>query len=338
MGYAAMSETPPAGGPVARDIVTIGGSAGSLDALRDVVGQLPPDPRVALFVVVHVLPTGTSRLPEILARGGWLPARHAREGDSIQPGRILVAPPDQHMLLHAGGVHLDHGPRENSTRPAIDPLFRTAATAFGPRVCGVVLSGNLDDGSEGLRLVAAADGLSIVQDPKEAPHPQMPLNALGRVPAAEVLSAVRIGTRLAGLAGTAVGTGRKASERAPGAPPLLDVQIGAADPGGIPTGLTCPECGGVLWAEPGSENVHCRVGHRYNLEALWDHKDLSVEQSVWAAVRALQEDATLAEHLAERARSNRNTRMAARFERRSRDAGRHAEILRRLLLEHDSLD
>jgi two-component system chemotaxis response regulator CheB len=106
----------------------------------------------------------------------------------------------------------------------------------------------------------------------------------------------------------------------------------------MPTGLTCPECGGVLWAEPGTENVHCRVGHRYSLEALWDHKDLAVEQSVWAAVRALQEHAALAEHLADRARANGSVHTAARFEHRSRDAARHAGILRRLLLERDPLD
>jgi two-component system chemotaxis response regulator CheB len=191
--------TPPAEGWPVRDIVVVGGSAGSLEALRDIVGRLAADSPFAMFVVVHVMPTGLSRLPEILSRTGALPARHAEEGDRIEPGRILVAPPDWHLLLDADGAHVNRGPRENSTRPALDPLFRSAAAAFGARVCGVVLSGHLDDGSEGLHLVAAAGGLAIVQDPREARYREMPLNALRRAPAAEVLTAARIGDRLANL-------------------------------------------------------------------------------------------------------------------------------------------
>lgn len=320
-----------------RDIVVIGGSAGSLDALREIVARLRADSRIAVFVVVHVLPTVQSRLPLILSRAGQLPVRHAHDGDRIDPGRILVAPPDRHLLLGADGVRVDHGLRENSTRPAVDPLFRTAAAAFGPRVCGVVVSGNLDDGSEGLRLVAHAGGLALVQDPEEAPHPEMPLNALRRVPSAEVLTAAGIGRRLASLP-QAAARAAPPSVQEPAAAPLLDVQIGAGDPGGVPTGITCPECGGVLWADAGTENLHCPVGHSYGLHTLWEHKNLTVEQSVWSAVRALQEDASLAEHMATRARAHGNVHTAARFERRHREAARHAEVLRRLLDEHEPPD
>jgi two-component system chemotaxis response regulator CheB len=330
--------TPSAEDAPIRDIVLVGGSAGSLESLRDIVSQLPSDCPLAIFVVVHVLPTGQSRLPQILSRTGSVPARHAREGDHIEPGRILVAPPDRHLLLDAGGVHIDHGPRENSTRPALDPLFRSAATAFGPRVCGVVLSGHLDDGSEGLRLLAAAGGLAIVQDPDDAPHPEMPRNALRRVPEAQVLTAAQIGKHLASMPRRPAEGRQRPAEPAPPAPPPLDVQIGGGEASGVPSGLTCPECGGVLWAEPESESMHCRVGHRYGLDALWNHKNLSVEQSGWAAVRALQEDASLAEHLAERAREIGSQHTAARFGRRHRDATRQAEELRRLLLERDPPD
>lgn len=321
-----------------RDIAVVGGSAGSLDALRDIVGQLPPDIAMAMFIVVHILPTSTSRLPQILARTGRLPVRHAHQGDLIEPGRILVAPPNRHLLLDPGGVLIDDGPRENSTRPAVDPLFRSAAAAFGPRVCGAVLSGNLDDGSEGLRMVVAAGGLAVVQDPEEAPHPEMPLNALQRVPSARVLTAAGIGRLLAGLPGARIPATSPHVQEAPRAAPLLDVQIGAGEPGGVPSGITCPECGGVLWAEPGTDNLHCGVGHRYGLEALWQHKSLSVEQSVWAAVRALQEDAGLAEHLAARALAQGNSHTAARFARRHREAARNAEVLRRLLHQYEPPD
>lgn len=314
-----------------RDIVVVGGSAGCLDALCDIVSKLPVDAPLAMFVVVHILPTGQSRLPQILSRAGRLPARHAREGDRIEPGRILVAPPDRHLVLDPGSVHMNRGPRENSTRPALDPLFRSAAAAFGPRVCGVVLSGHLDDGSEGLRLVAAAGGLTIVQDPDEAPHPEMPLNARRRVPQAEVLPAGGIGHRLAGLRKRAAGAAVR-SDPPPG------IRMPAADAEDVPTGLTCPECGGVLWAEPAGENLHCRVGHRYSLASLWDHKRLVVEQAVWAAVRALQEDASLAAHLASEAQAAGSTHTAARMERRHRQATRNAEVLRRLLVEREPPD
>jgi len=320
-----------------RDIVVVGGSAGSLDALREIVARLRADCPIAIFVVVHVLPTGQSRLPLILSRAGRLPARHAHHGDRIERGRVLVAPPDRHLLLEATGVRIDHGPRENSTRPALDPLFRTAAATFGPRVCAAVLSGNLDDGSEGLRLIAGAGGLAIVQDPEEAPHPEMPLNALWRVPSAEVLTAAGIGRRLASLPGTSAATSACAAE-SPVVPPLLDAHIDAGAAGGVPSGITCPECGGVLWADANVEILQCRVGHRYSVEALWDHKRIAVEQSVWAALRALLEDASLAEHMAARARAHGNTHTAARFERRHREAIRHAAVLRRLMQEHDPTD
>jgi two-component system, chemotaxis family, protein-glutamate methylesterase/glutaminase len=320
-----------------RDIVVVGGSAGSLDPLREIVGRLRADSPIAMFVVVHVLPTGQSRLPLILSRAGRLPVRHAHRGDRIERGRVLVAPPDRHLLLDPSGVRLDHGPRENSTRPAVDPLFRGAAATFGPRVCGAVLSGNLDDGSEGLRLIAAASGLALVQDPEEAPHAEMPLNALWRVPSAEVLTAAGIGRRLAGLPGAASAAVAPAAD-SPSAPPVLDTQVDDRDAGGAPSGITCPECGGVLWSDANIENLHCPVGHRYSVEALWDHKSLAVEQSVWSALRALQEDASLAEHMAARARAHGNTHTAARFERRHREAIRHSELLRRLIQEHEPPD
>src|SRR5262249_23056901 len=153
-----------------RDIVVIGGSAGSLEALSNVVMALPEALPAAVFVVIHILPVAHSRLPEILSRRGRLVAYHARDGDPLVPSPTSVPPPDHHLMLKPAHVELSRGPRENSSRPAIDPLFRSAADAFGSRVCGVVLSGNLDDGSEGLRQVARAGGAAIVQDPAEALH------------------------------------------------------------------------------------------------------------------------------------------------------------------------
>jgi two-component system chemotaxis response regulator CheB len=150
------------------DIVVIVASAGGIAALTTLVGGLDDALAAALFVVVHVPPFSVSWLPEILSRAGPLPAAHAVDGEPIRVGRIYVAPPDRHMLVRRGWVELAHGPRENHSRPAIDPLFRSAARTYGSRVAGVVLLGALHDGSLGLMAVKTRGGAAIVQDPNEA--------------------------------------------------------------------------------------------------------------------------------------------------------------------------
>src|SRR4051812_16830079 len=167
-----------AGTAVHRDVVVIGASAGGVEALRQLVAGLPPELPAAVFVVLHVSPGGTSVLPQILARQTRMSVATATDGEAIQRGRIYVAPPDHHVLLDQGVVHLSRGPRENGLRPAVDPLFRSAARAYGPRVIGVVLSGALDDGADGLKMILEAGGAGVVQDPEEAPYPSMPRSAL----------------------------------------------------------------------------------------------------------------------------------------------------------------
>lgn len=318
-----------------RDIVVIGGSAGSLEALSNLVCHLPGDLAAALFVVVHVLPVAESHLPRILDRRGALRAKHAREGDAIRPGRILVAPPDHHMLLRRDRVELSRGPRENSTRPAIDPLFRTAAAAFGRRVCGIVLSGNLDDGSEGLRQIVAAGGMGIVQDPAEALHPEMPRNALARCSSSRRMPVHRIGRSLAEFVGAGPTDGDVAMEAhsAQRDPVAAQAVIGAGDSQGTPTGLSCPECHGVLWAspDPGDPTLHCRIGHAYTLETLQSQRRLEIEQAMNAAVRALHEDSSLARHIAEKAERGGRQAMAHRFSIRAQAAISHARVLENLL-------
>lgn len=149
------------------DIILLGASAGGVDALTGLCRGLPNDLPAAVMVVQHVAPTARSVLPQLLDRAGPLPAAHAEDGEVIRPGQIYVARPDHHLLVNGDGrrLMLRRGPQENRTRPAIDPLFRSAAVAFGPRVVGVVLSGLLDDGTAGLVAIKACGGVSVVQDP-----------------------------------------------------------------------------------------------------------------------------------------------------------------------------
>src|SRR5690348_993054 len=163
------------------DIVVIGASAGGGEALAQLVRDLPVDLPGALFIVLHVRTAGTRVLPAILQRAGTIPSAHAWCGEEIRHGRIYVAPPDFHMLVKPGYVRLVHGPTENSCRPAVDPLFRTAARSYGRRVIGVVLSGVLDDGTAGLISIKSRGGVAVVQDPEDALFNGMPISACENV-------------------------------------------------------------------------------------------------------------------------------------------------------------
>lgn len=164
--------------PVPQRLIVVGGSAGSIEVLGDLVGGLPAGLPAAVLIAIHISPELRSRLPQILGRAGILPVRHAVDKEPISAGRIYVAPPDHHLLVGPGHLHLSRGPRENGHRPAIDPLFRSAAQFYRRTVTGVVLSGGADDGSAGVVAIKAAGGTSVAQDPKDAIHPRMPQSAI----------------------------------------------------------------------------------------------------------------------------------------------------------------
>jgi two-component system chemotaxis response regulator CheB len=235
-----------------RDIVAIGASAGGVEALIQICEQPPADLPAAVFVVLHTPPYAVSRLPRILARSGPLPAAHAVDGEPIEAGRVYVAPPDRHLLLRPGRVELSRGPRENHARPAVDPLFRSAARAYGPRVVGVVLSGALYDGSAGLMAIKARGGAAVVQDPVEAVVAGMPRSALRYVAADHVLPAAAIAPMLDRLAREPVAEGGAAAMADEQEPIREVIRHDIADqarderPGEV-TIYTCPDCGGAMW-------------------------------------------------------------------------------------------
>src|SRR4029453_14665954 len=180
-------------------IVVVGASAGGGEGVSALAASLPGDLSAAVFVVLHLPSTGTSALPEILHRHGPLPAAQVKDGEPIRPGRIYVAPPDHHVLLRTGHVHLSRGPRENGHRPAIDPLFRSAAREYPTRVIGLVLSGAMADGTAGLLAIKSRGGIAVVQDPADAVYPGMPSHALEPVSVDHVLAAASMGKLLARL-------------------------------------------------------------------------------------------------------------------------------------------
>src|SRR3954471_4714542 len=178
MSGSAAGESLPQQSALQRDIVVVGASAGGVEALSELFAGLPAELPAAVFVVLHVAPGGTSVLPQLLGRRTSLPVGAARDDEPVERGRVYVAPPDHHLILSGGRVTLTRGPRENGLGPAIAPLFRSAARAYGARVVGVVLSGALDDGTAGLKMITDAGGAGLVQDPADALYPSMPRHAL----------------------------------------------------------------------------------------------------------------------------------------------------------------
>ncbi|WP_245652275.1 chemotaxis protein CheB [Rufibacter tibetensis] len=176
-----------------RDIVVIGSSAGGVTALLEFAKSLPADFPAPIFVVQHVAPHTHSILPDLISRVSPLKAKYPVNGEKYKPGFIYMAPPDHHLLVEGDKVLVTKGPKENKFRPSIDALFRSAAYVHGPRVIGVVLTGYLDDGTSGLWSVQRLGGITVVQDPKDAPFPDMPSNALEFVEADHIVP-------LAGLA------------------------------------------------------------------------------------------------------------------------------------------
>jgi two-component system chemotaxis response regulator CheB len=172
---AADAESPPR-----RELIVIGASAGGVETLRDVASGLPADLPAAVCVVLHIPPTSSSALADILGRAGCLPCRAAEDGAPLRAGTIVVAPPDHHLMVE-DAVRLSVGPRENGHRPSVDVLFRSAASGWHDRVIGVILSGTRADGAAGLAAIKASGGAAIVQDPDEAMYSGMPANALAHV-------------------------------------------------------------------------------------------------------------------------------------------------------------
>ena len=324
--------------PPGRDIIAIGASAGGVQALCEVIESLPPGLPAAVFVVLHLAPYGRSALPEILARTACMPASHPRDGEEIRPGRIYVAPPDRHLAIEDGHVHLSRNASENGHRPAIDVLFRTAARAYGPRVVGVVLTGNLDDGTAGLAVIKRCGGVAVVQDPGEADYPSMPESAIANVAVDHVVPLGDIGSVLDQLARTPRpapppgGYGCDPEEE-PDDMGTNDRDIGKNTPSGKPSGFTCPECGGSLYEKPGEEPIHfrCRTGHAYSPESLLAIQSDALESALWAALRSLEENAALARRLEKRAHEAGHQHLGARHSRRAHDAEQHAVLLRSIL-------
>ena len=342
-------------------VIVIGGSAGSIEVLRQILADLPADLPAAVFVVVHLSPAGNVAFASVLNHASNMPTTFATNGERIRPGHIYAAPPDYHMLVRAGHIELSHGPRENHTRPAIDPTFRSAARAYGSKVTGVVLSGTLGDGSIGMAVVKAYGGKAVVQDPEDAVFDSMPRTAIQRTGRVDyIVPSLEIGPILVQLTKELLeGPARRRAlvqqdheqRRRDMSSPL---DIDSSDPGSRPevinadfaeqekdqranelTLYTCPDCGGSLWQLDEGElsQFRCHVGHTWSPEVMMVQKSEQLEAALWSVVRLLVEKTTMSRQMATRLRAAGASQHADRIDEQAQVEEQYMKIIREQMLE-----
>ncbi len=294
--------------PETGKVVVIGASLGGVEALLRLAPLLPADFPAPLVVVLHI-GVQRSAMPELLSANGPLPARHAVDGDCMKPGHIYFGPSDRHVLVDGPILRLCAGPKEHHTRPAVDPLFRSAALSRGSDVIGLVLSGMLDDGTAGLQAIKACGGMTVVQDPADAAAPSMPLSALRHVDVDHCRPLADIPALLDAL----VVQAQDASAPHPGSVALPqhehELFLMEGHPMdhlphiAVPSTFVCPDCHGSLWELSGTTPVRyrCHTGHAFTLRSLVHAQCEGTDEAVWGAVRAIQERQLLLEKTAREA-------------------------------------
>lgn len=318
-------------------VIVIGASTGGINALKEIFSGLPADLPAAILVVLHI-GANTSLLPRVFAPHSKLPVLHAKDGAPIETGKIFVAPADYHLMIDGQHMRLVRSAKENHARPAIDPLFKSAALTFRRRVIGVILTGDLDDGTIGLQAVKTYGGTAIVQDPDEADVASMPLSASRYVSVDHCLRLAEIAPALARLAGQSSPEVESMNDNEAIRMENQFTLTGRVDEKemdaiGTRDTQTCPECGGTLWTIDGSNppRFRCHTGHAYTAQSMVEEQKAFTEQAVWAAVRALHERHTLMKRLAAGARDHGFQSQAEEYEAGAASAAEHAEALRKMI-------
>jgi two-component system, chemotaxis family, protein-glutamate methylesterase/glutaminase len=324
--------------PEIRDTVVLGASAGGIEALQRLLPAFTPGADASVFVVQHLPADGHSVLDRVLNRSTSYKAAFAEDGESILPRRVYLAPPDRHLVIEHDRIRLLRGARENHSRPAIDPLFRSAAVARRGRVIGGILSGLLDDGAAGLLSVKRCGGVAFVQSRQDAVEPEMPERAAEALDGSldGAMSAEAMGAKMAALVGTP----------APGAtvPPDVKLElemllgevpaIDVLSQQGPPLPVSCPECGGPLWGlrEGRLQRYRCHTGHTYGVDSLLSGQGRQIEQALWAAIKGLEQRAQVLLSLSRDEVLQRRVRAAQTFEAEAAQLRHHAQTLRDVLI------
>ncbi|EWY40971.1 chemotaxis protein-glutamate methylesterase [Skermanella stibiiresistens SB22] len=317
-----------------RNIVVVGASAGGLGAIKTLLTGLSPDLAAAVFLVLHI-GARRSEAARILDGFSRMPVVEAADGAPIRTGHVHVAPPDHHLVLEKACMRLTRGPRENGTRPSVDPLFRTAAENHGSRVVGIILSGTLGDGTAGLAAIRKQGGVAVVQEPSDAKYPGMPQNALLHAGADHRLPTKAMSDLLVQLSGTGpseifppdAGSHWDPSPRQEHRDVTGHYQLNRPD------ALTCPSCGGALRQTTLDTSPYytCHIGHRFAVADMDAGQLDKIEEAFSVAMRTLNERAELCRRMAEMARGNGQTYSLNRWEAAGDEARERATVLRRFL-------
>ena len=328
-------------------VITIGTSAGGVQALKAVVRELPRNFPASIHIVQHLSGEASSNLSLLLDKVCQLPVTFAKDGESIKLGHIYLAPPDFHLMLDAGRMRVIRGPRENRMRPAIDPLFRSAAVTYRSYVTGVILTGMLDDGTAGLQAIKACGGMTIVQDPDDAAYSSMPQSAIANVevdrivPLQEIVGILNQRVRQTPAIVTEIPADLQLEApitfKAITEPPTMK-QIGE------PVAHSCPSCGGPLWQlgknlkangkNQGKQPLlryRCHVGHAFTSRTLIEEQNEATEKALWIALRTLEERGRLLKNMSDRYAKAGSSALAQSHQERATEALEHSALIRDLI-------
>ncbi|HYE01912.1 MAG TPA: chemotaxis protein CheB [Phycisphaerales bacterium] len=313
-------------------VVVVGGSAGALEPLVRLTAGLPREFPAPVLVVIHGGADAGDRLRDIVARAAALPVLVAADGAVAAPGTIYIARGNFHLMLRDATIQVAQGPRENNFRPAIDPLFRSAARGYPGRAIAVLLSGALDDGVYGMSMVKRTGGIAVVQHPEEALVAQLPLNAVQHVEVDHIVRSSDMASLLVRLAHE-IESGRGGTPRGAVPDALPDVASPDNIPAGPPSTYSCPECGGPLWeAEQGTAlRFRCMEGHAYAADTFLASQNAKLEEALWTALRVLDQHVQFSQRLAERSRARQLSSFVRMYQDRADEARSKADLLRRVL-------
>jgi two-component system, chemotaxis family, protein-glutamate methylesterase/glutaminase len=326
-------------------IIVIGASAGGFEALKILMAGLPRDFVPPIFIVWHMSPDVPGILPQVLNKANTISAAYPHNNEAIHPNRVYIAPPDHHLMVDEGKVLVTHGPKENRFRPAVDPLFRSAAYSYGSRVIGVILSGALDDGTAGLWTIKHYGGTAIVQDPRDAEVPSMPENAMREVSIDHCVEISQLPDLLVRLSTEPITNNVVVMKDEQ---TKKEIQIAAEDSGmkkgimnfGELTPYTCPECHGVL-SKLHNDNIvryRCHTGHAYSADALITSITEKIEDNLYSAIRGMDESIILLNHLGDHSAEANQPRLAALYFQKAKEADERSQLVRKAALVHEQLN
>ncbi|MCG5499776.1 chemotaxis protein CheB [Ectothiorhodospira lacustris] len=320
-------------------LIVIGVSAGGMSALRKLVAQFPEDFPAPIFIVMHMgADTTGDALVKALNESGSLTCVHAHDEQAFKSGHIYLAPSDQHMLIVEGKILVTKGARENRSRPAIDPLFRSAAVAYGNRVIGIILTGYLDDGTSGTMAIKRCGGVCIAQDPEDASYPDMPRSVIANVGVDYCLPVVEMGVLLSDLLTRDLPESRQVPEDI-----MIEAKIAQRVLSDLPSvealgdqvPYNCPDCGGVLWqiAEGKLLRYRCHTGHAFTASSLLAQQTERIEETLWVALRMFEERQNLLVTMAKNEGEGKSS--PSSISQRAADSQVHIERIRAMLKATD---